>query len=124
MRRKAARRLFACLNSGEAEQAAALLDGDPRLAWVRDADRGGYAIHVAVWQARPHADTARPAKTSSHPESRLNMQAERVPPRYAAIEAVCKIQQACTRAGPGDGGRELALLPGVLLLYPNLHPVA
>ena len=22
-------------------------------AWVRDADSGGYAIHVAVWQARP-----------------------------------------------------------------------
>jgi len=51
--REAAGRLMAALRSGAAEDAAALLDAEPRLAWVRDADSGGFAIHLAVWQARP-----------------------------------------------------------------------
>jgi len=52
-RREAAGRLMAALRAGASEDAAALLDAEPRLAWVRDADSGGFAIHLAVWQARP-----------------------------------------------------------------------
>ncbi len=51
-RRKAAGRLMVALRADAAEDAAALLDAEPRLAWVRDADSGGFAIHLAVWQAR------------------------------------------------------------------------
>ncbi|KAK9843653.1 hypothetical protein WJX81_001185 [Elliptochloris bilobata] len=49
-RRMAAKHLFGCLHSGDAKEAAALLDADPRLAWVRDSDSRDYAIHVAVWK--------------------------------------------------------------------------
>ncbi len=51
--RETAKRLMTCLNEGDAEEAAELIGAEPRLAWVRDGNNGGFPIHVAIWQARP-----------------------------------------------------------------------
>lgn len=40
------------LRNGKPSEALSLLAEDPRLAWVKDGESGGYPIHIAAWKVR------------------------------------------------------------------------
>ena len=44
--------LHTALRQGQEEEALALLEFDPKLAWHKDPGSGGYPIHVAAWQGQ------------------------------------------------------------------------
>lgn len=40
------------LKAGQPSEALSLLSEDPKLAWIKDPESGGYAIHIAAWKVR------------------------------------------------------------------------
>lgn len=38
------------MQGGSGRQAAALLEEEPALAWIRDDETGGYPVHIACWK--------------------------------------------------------------------------
>ncbi|PRW59890.1 DNA-binding SMUBP-2 [Chlorella sorokiniana] len=48
-KRERGERVNALLKAGQPSQALELLADDPKLAWVKDAESGGYPLHIAAW---------------------------------------------------------------------------
>lgn len=38
------------LKGGQPSEALSLLSEEPRLAWLKDTETGGYPIHLAAWK--------------------------------------------------------------------------